>query len=108
MMIVGFDVCHDICNKNISYGAFVATLNDTHTSYFSCVQPHRSGEELSMHFSISIASKWIQKNKLLFLCPLSDWGNDTKYIIYKVRFVFKQQNIVRLVGLFFCFDLISN
>jgi len=64
MMIMGFDVCHDSQNKSVSYGALVSSLNDTHTNYFSCVQPHRSGEELSTHFSISIASKyihWIQK-----------------------------------------------
>lgn len=55
-MIVGFDVCHDNKNKQLSYGAFIATMNDDQTSYFSCVQPHRSGEELSNHFSINILS----------------------------------------------------
>jgi len=57
MMIVGFDVCHDNQRKTISYGALVATMNDTHTSYFSCVEPHESGEELSNHFAASISSK---------------------------------------------------
>ncbi|KAF0707393.1 piwi-like protein Siwi, partial [Aphis craccivora] len=51
MMIIGFDVCHDKQNKNKSYGAFIATMNDTHTSYFSCVEPHESGQELSTYFS---------------------------------------------------------
>lgn len=57
-MIVGFDVCHDSQRKNISYGALVATLNDHHTSYFSCVEPHESGEELSNHFAAGISSKY--------------------------------------------------
>lgn len=56
MMIVGFDVCHDSQRKSISYGALVATLNDFHTSYFSCVEPHESGEELSNHFAAGISS----------------------------------------------------
>lgn len=56
-MIVGFDVCHDVQRKNLSYGALVATMNDTHTSFFSCVDPHASGEELSSHFAVGISSK---------------------------------------------------
>jgi len=59
MMIIGFDVCHDKQNKNKSYGALVATMNDSHTSYFSCVQPHESGQELSSYFAMSIASMYI-------------------------------------------------
>lgn len=59
MMLVGFDVCHDKQNKNVSYGAFVATLNSQCSKYFSCVQPHKSGEELSNQFSLHIISKCI-------------------------------------------------
>lgn len=58
-MIIGFDVCHDKQNKNRSYGALVATMNDSHTSYFSCVQPHESGQEISSYFATSIASKYM-------------------------------------------------
>lgn len=58
-MIVGFDVCHDKQNKNKSYGALIATMNDSHTAYFSCVQPHASGQELSSHFAMNIASMYI-------------------------------------------------
>ncbi|XP_060874625.1 piwi-like protein Siwi [Metopolophium dirhodum] len=68
MMIVGFDVCHDKQNKNKSYGALVATMNDSHTAYFSCVQPHESGQELSSYFAMSIAkalNKYRSKNKTL-------------------------------------------
>jgi len=57
MMIVGFDVCHDSQRKNVSFGALVSTMNDAHTSYFSCVEPHESGEELSVHFATGISSK---------------------------------------------------
>ncbi|XP_001949497.1 piwi-like protein Siwi [Acyrthosiphon pisum] len=65
MMIVGFDVCHDSQRKNISFGALVATMNDSHTSYFSCVEPHESGEELSVHFATGITkalAKYRAKN----------------------------------------------
>lgn len=68
MMIVGFDVCHDKQNKNKSYGALVATMNDSHTAYFSCVQPHESGQELSSYFAMSIAkalNKYRSRNKTL-------------------------------------------
>lgn len=56
-MILGFDVCHDSQRKNVSYGALVATMNDTHTNYFSCVEPHENGEELSNHFATGVVSK---------------------------------------------------
>jgi len=56
-MIVGFDVCHDTQRKNISYGAMVATMNDSHTNYFSCVEPHENGEELSSHLNSGISSE---------------------------------------------------
>ncbi|XP_060846985.1 piwi-like protein Siwi [Rhopalosiphum padi] len=68
MMIVGFDVCHDSQRKNISFGALVSTMNDSHTSYFSCVEPHESGEELSVHFATGISkalSKYRNKNGTL-------------------------------------------
>ncbi|CAI6359066.1 unnamed protein product [Macrosiphum euphorbiae] len=65
MMIVGFDVCHDSQRKNISFGALVATMSDHHTTYFSCVEPHESGEELSVHFATGITkalAKYRAKN----------------------------------------------
>lgn len=58
-MIVGFDVCHDKQNKNKSYGALIASLNDDHTKYYSTVQPHPSGQELSNHFAISMAGMYL-------------------------------------------------
>ncbi|XP_029341324.1 piwi-like protein Siwi [Acyrthosiphon pisum] len=56
MMIVGFDVCHGKQNKSKSYGALIATMNDTHTTYFSCVHEYESRQELSNNFAISIAN----------------------------------------------------
>jgi len=50
MMIIGFDVFHDEQNNNKSYGALVATMNDTHTAYFSCFQRHEGGQELSSYY----------------------------------------------------------
>lgn len=63
-MIVGFDVCHDKQNKDKSYGALVATTNDTYTSYFSCVQQHRSGQELSNNFGAIIISEFQRLGKI--------------------------------------------
>jgi len=59
-MIVGFDVYHDTQRKNKSFGALVSTLNDSHTCYFSCVDCHEDGEELSVHFATGIISKCLQ------------------------------------------------
>lgn len=58
-MIVGFDVCHETKSQKTSYGAFVATMNDSQTSYFSCTQPHTRGQDMSNHFSVDITSKII-------------------------------------------------
>ncbi|XP_027854008.2 piwi-like protein Siwi [Aphis gossypii] len=68
MMIVGFDVFHDKQNKNKSYGAFIATMEDSHTKYFSCVEKHESGQEISTYFSTSISKaliKYREKNHKL-------------------------------------------
>ncbi|XP_026806338.1 piwi-like protein Siwi [Rhopalosiphum maidis] len=53
MMIIGYDVCHDTVNKSKSYGAFIATMDTCFTSFFSCVQKHTSGQELSTFFSVN-------------------------------------------------------
>ncbi|KYN01664.1 Protein piwi [Cyphomyrmex costatus] len=47
LMIVGFDVCHDTTSKKKDFGATVATLNRRMTQYFSAVNVHETGEELS-------------------------------------------------------------
>ncbi|XP_052901674.1 protein aubergine-like [Anopheles moucheti] len=49
-MVVGFDVCHDTLDKSKSFGALVATMyapNQAEPKYFSSVEAHKRGEELS-------------------------------------------------------------
>ncbi|XP_039751696.1 piwi-like protein Siwi [Pararge aegeria] len=68
LMVVGYDVCHDTRSKEKSYGAFVATLDRQMTQYYSSVDAHTSGEELSAHigFNISCAvMKYREKNGFL-------------------------------------------
>lgn len=55
-MVIGYDVCHDTRSKEKSFGAFVATLDRQMTQYYSAVNAHTSGEELSAHMSFNIAS----------------------------------------------------
>ncbi|XP_025413439.1 piwi-like protein Siwi isoform X2 [Sipha flava] len=54
MLIIGFDVCHDKQNKNKSFGALVASINDEQTVYYSCVTEHVSGQELSDFFTANM------------------------------------------------------
>lgn len=61
LMIVGFDVSHDTNDRRQSYGAMVASLNPTsHTNpgghYFSAINNHANGEQLSQHFGNNIIS----------------------------------------------------
>lgn len=58
VMVVGFDVCHDPNNKSKSYGALVATMyapsGGPEPRYFSSVEAHNRGEELSSFISTNI------------------------------------------------------
>ncbi|CAH0714406.1 unnamed protein product, partial [Brenthis ino] len=68
LMVVGYDVCHDTRSKEKSFGAFVATLDRPMTHYYSSVNAHTSGEELSAHmgFNMSCAvRKYREKNGVL-------------------------------------------
>ncbi|XP_058838219.1 protein aubergine-like [Topomyia yanbarensis] len=50
VMIIGFDVCHDTRDKSKSFGALVASMyggTTKHPRFFSTVNHHSSGEELS-------------------------------------------------------------
>ncbi|XP_011305104.1 protein aubergine-like [Fopius arisanus] len=60
LMVVGYDVCHDINKKGIDFGALVASLDKKLSRYFSTVSAHTSGEELCDHLSASMA-KALQK-----------------------------------------------
>lgn len=54
IMVVGFDVCHDPTDKSRDYGAMVASLDVNLTRYFSAVNPHTNGQELSDEFSVNL------------------------------------------------------
>ncbi|XP_043950297.2 protein aubergine [Drosophila biarmipes] len=55
LMSVGFDVCHSSKNKNKSYGALVATMDQrTSCRYFSSVNEHMKGQELSDQMSLNM------------------------------------------------------
>lgn len=55
LMTVGFDTTHDSRDKSKSYGAFVATMDlKTSSRYFSAVESHSNGEEMSKNMGISM------------------------------------------------------
>ncbi|CRK90587.1 CLUMA_CG004289, isoform A [Clunio marinus] len=48
IMTVGFDVTHDTNNRNMSYGAFVASMDlNKSVKFFSTVNSHATGAEIS-------------------------------------------------------------
>lgn len=53
ILAIGYDVCHDTNDKSKSYGAVVAA-DFKSSSYFSMVQAHRNGEELSNNLSLMV------------------------------------------------------
>ncbi|CAH0581309.1 unnamed protein product [Chrysodeixis includens] len=56
IIVIGYDVCHDTRSKEKSFGAFVATLDRHLTRYYSAINSHTSGEELSAHMGFNIAA----------------------------------------------------
>lgn len=57
LLIVGFDVSHDLRNKKKSYGAMVASLNPNAENggyFFSAVDKHENGGQLSVKLSDNI------------------------------------------------------
>lgn len=55
MMSIGFDVTHDTRNRNMSYGAFIATMDlkdCQNCQYYSAVSPHKNGEEISSNMVV--------------------------------------------------------
>ncbi|XP_046962281.1 piwi-like protein Siwi [Vanessa cardui] len=68
LMVVGYDVCHDTRSKEKSFGAFVATLDRHMTHYYTSVNAHTSGEELSAHIGFNIlcaVRKYRERNGVL-------------------------------------------
>lgn len=56
LMTVGYDVCHDPKNKNLSWGAMVATmdLRARNNEFFSAVNRHSNGEEMSNYLKMNM------------------------------------------------------
>lgn len=56
LMTVGYDVCHDPKNKSLSWGAMVATmdLRKRNNEFFSAVDRHKSGEEISKYLGMNM------------------------------------------------------
>lgn len=80
IMVIGFDVCHDTRDKSKSYGALVASsygMGYKHPKYFSTVNHHSNGEELSNFMALNIM-KAVHAYK-------ADFGNSlpARIIIYR-------------------------
>ena len=54
MMVIGFDVCHDPVEKSNDFGAMVASLDKDLSKFFTVVNRHGGGEELSTSFATNI------------------------------------------------------
>ncbi|XP_038122427.1 protein aubergine [Culex quinquefasciatus] len=57
VMVIGFDVCHDTRNRSRSFGALVATSyheSMKHPRFFSTVNHHSAGEELSNYMAQNV------------------------------------------------------
>lgn len=56
LMTFGYDVCHDPRNKNLSWGALVATmdLRQGNNQFFTAVNRHKNGEELSNDLKVNV------------------------------------------------------
>ncbi|KAF3427934.1 hypothetical protein E2986_02003 [Frieseomelitta varia] len=68
MMVIGFDVCHDPVDKSNDFGAMVASLNENLSRFFTVVNPHTGGEELSTSFAKNVENALIayrERNKVL-------------------------------------------
>ncbi|XP_022814819.1 piwi-like protein Siwi isoform X1 [Spodoptera litura] len=56
ILVVGYDVCHDTKSKQKSFGGYIASLDRYMTRYYSAVNSHTSGEELSNHMGFNTAT----------------------------------------------------
>lgn len=100
LMVVGFDVSHDPKTKKKSYGAMVASLNpsDHGGHFYSTVNQHENGEQLSSNFGMNIIKavrKYYELNNtlpariLIYRDGVGD-GNVrrfiflSKFILYKI------------------------
>lgn len=78
-MIVGFDVSHDTSSRKYSYGAMVASLNPVEGGghYFSAINQHESGEQLSQHFGLNLCAA------IRTYCDLNGGCLPNKILIYR-------------------------
>lgn len=53
-MICGYDTYHDTSNRGRSFGAFVASMNETYTRWWSKADTHDKVDELSSHLSENV------------------------------------------------------
>ncbi|XP_058456861.1 protein aubergine-like [Malaya genurostris] len=70
VMVIGFDVCHDTRDKSKSYGALVASMYGPgikHPRFFSTVNHHSCGEELSNYMAQNVI-KALHSYKCDFNC----------------------------------------
>lgn len=58
-MIVGLQVYSNSPSERESYGAFVASMNDNHSRFFSRVEQYKTHEDLSDIFANNLLSKTI-------------------------------------------------
>jgi len=105
-MIVGFDVCHDSNRREngVSWGAMVATSNETMGKYYSVVSQHDHRNELSSSFSSNIISRFLRFNVItvssliwLFLKTLQIVAHQAKKLSECFRRVFAGGKVSRLV-----------
>lgn len=66
LMTFGYDVCHDTSDKSKSWGALVATmdLKQSNSEFFTALNSHRNGEELSNHLAENVSKAVFQFQRL--------------------------------------------
>lgn len=53
-MVVGYDTYHDSLQKGQSVGAFLCSINQSLTAWFSRVSYHRDRDEMSSNFALNL------------------------------------------------------
>lgn len=71
LMTFGYDVCHDPSDKAKSWGALVATmdLKQANSEFFTALNSHRNGEELSNHLAENVCKAVNQFGRLNGVLP---------------------------------------
>lgn len=69
VMICGIDTYHDPSNKNGSVAAFVASLNNTYTKYYSRAKIQSRKEEIHHGLSVSLQKSLMSYKKINGVLP---------------------------------------